>query len=67
MYQVKGPLILQIQKITNIAVPSYHQHDGSGGGSRLLKLQLTDGHIYCNALELKHTPQLKLGCFEKRK
>lgn len=55
---MKAPLILQIQKVTNIAVPSYHQHDG--GGVRLLKLQLTDGHVYCNALELKHTPQLKL-------
>lgn len=60
MYQVKAPLILQIQKVTNIAVPSYHQHDGHGGGARLLKLQLTDGYTYCNALELKHTPQLKL-------
>ena len=56
-------MILQIQKVTNIAVPSYQQHDGSGGGIRLLKLQLTDGHTYCNALELKHAPQLKLENF----
>ena len=59
---MKAPLILQIQKVSNIAVPSY-QDDGSGGGVRLLKLQLTDGHTYCNALELKHTPQLKLEEF----
>ena len=60
---MKAPLILQIQKVNNIGVPSYHQHDGSEGGIRLLKLQLTDGHLYCNALELKHTPQLKLEIF----
>ena len=60
---MKAPLILQIQKISNIAVPSYHQLDGNEGGVRLLKLQLTDGHTYCNALELKHTPQLKLENF----
>ena len=60
---MKAPLILQMQKVNNIGVPSYHQHDGSEGGTRLLKLQLTDGHLYCNALELKHTPQLKLDFF----
>ena len=54
---MQSPVILQVQKITNIASPSCQQNEG---GTRLLKLQLTDGYIYCNALEIKHTPQLKL-------
>ncbi|XP_065886485.1 tudor domain-containing protein 3-like isoform X2 [Dysidea avara] len=56
--EVQSPVILQVQKIINIASPSCQQNEG---GTRLLKLQLTDGYIYCNALEIKHTPQLNLS------
>ena len=48
--QVKGPIVLQIQKVKNIAVPSTKQYHPSPS-RRLLRLHLTDGHVYCSAVE----------------
>ena len=47
---MKGPLILQIQKIKNVAVPSGKQHDASPS-KRLLRLVVTDGHVNIGAVE----------------
>lgn len=46
-----SPLILQIQKVKNVAVPSDKQHNPSPS-KRLLRLQLTDGHITISATEI---------------
>ena len=43
-------MVLQIQKVSNVAVPTAKHHDDSCK-KRLLKLQLTDGHTYCHAIE----------------
>lgn len=50
--EVSGPIVLQIQKIKNVATPSTKQYDPSPS-KRLLKLQLTDGrvHAYVTAVE----------------
>ena len=48
--QVEGPIVLQVQKVKNVAVPSSKQHLPSPS-RRLLRLQLTDGHVYCSAVE----------------
>lgn len=48
--QVKGPIVLQIQKVKNVALPSTKQYHPSPS-RRLLRLQLTDGHVYCSAVE----------------
>ena len=43
-------MVLQIQKVSNVAVPTSKHHDDSCK-KRLLKLQLTDGHNYYHAIE----------------
>uniref|UniRef100_A0A1X7UYY3 RecQ mediated genome instability protein 1 OB-fold domain-containing protein n=1 Tax=Amphimedon queenslandica TaxID=400682 RepID=A0A1X7UYY3_AMPQE len=48
--EINGKLVLQIQKVSNVAVPTSKHHDDSCK-KRLLKLQLTDGHNYCHAIE----------------
>lgn len=48
--EVNGPIVLQIQKVKNIAVPSRQQHDPSPS-KRLLRLQLTDSHVLVSAVE----------------
>lgn len=45
------PLILQIQKVRNVAVPKAKENDTSAS-DRLLRLTLTDGKISFSALEM---------------
>lgn len=54
------PLVLQIQRVKNVAVPSGKQHDPSPN-RRLLRLQLTDGHVTISATEIDG-PIEKLRC-----
>ena len=49
---VEGALVLQIQKIKNVSVPSGKQHDPLPN-KRLLRLLLTDGHSSIDALEVE--------------
>ncbi|XP_065837446.1 tudor domain-containing protein 3-like [Oscarella lobularis] len=56
---LKGPLILQVQKVRNVAAPKSNQT--SMHSPRMLKLQLTDGHLSCSALEMTHVPHLKMS------
>ncbi|CAB4026144.1 Hypothetical predicted protein, partial [Paramuricea clavata] len=56
---VEGPLVLQIQKIRNISAPKANEE--SGAAPRLLKLQLTDGHTTCFALEHSLIQKLSLS------
>ena len=51
-HMIEGPLVLQVHKVKNAAVPSSKQHDSSSI-KRLLRLQLTDGHAYISAIELE--------------
>lgn len=50
--KVEGPMVLQIQRIKNVAVPSGKQHDPSPS-KRLLRLHLTDGHTNFSAIEIE--------------
>ena len=45
------PLVFQIQKVKNVALPSSKQQDSSPS-KRLLRLQLTDGHTTLSATEV---------------
>ncbi|XP_046853877.1 tudor domain-containing protein 3-like [Xenia sp. Carnegie-2017] len=56
---VEGPFVLQIQKIRNISAPKANEE--SSIAPRLLKLQLTDGHTTCFALEHSHIQKLSLS------
>ena len=49
--QVAGPLILQIQKVKNVAVPSSKQN--SQTSKRFLRVELTDGQKNISAMELE--------------
>ena len=44
-------MVLQIQKVRNVAVVSKKQNDDSSQ-KRLLRLQLTDGKLHCAAIEM---------------
>ena len=48
--EVKGQMVLQIQRVKNVAVPSTKQHLPSPN-RRLLRLQVTDGQEYISAVE----------------
>ena len=50
--EVSGPVVLQIQKIKNVATPSTKQYDPSPS-KRLLKLQLTDGRVHVTGVEFE--------------
>ena len=49
--QLSGPVIVQVQRLRNVGVPSTKQHSDAVS-KRLLRLQLTDGHTHCNAIEI---------------
>ncbi len=48
--EVVGPLVLQIQKVKNVAMPSNKQHLPTPS-RRMLRLQLTDSGEYMSAIE----------------
>ena len=55
--QVTGPMILQVQKLRNISAPKANEE--SIHAPRLLKIQLTDGHLTCHGLEKSSIPDLR--------
>ena len=55
--QVTGPMILQVQKLRNISAPKANEE--SIHAPRLLKIQLTDGHLTCHGLENSTIPDLR--------
>ncbi|XP_028406082.1 tudor domain-containing protein 3-like isoform X3 [Dendronephthya gigantea] len=59
LQSIEGPVVMQIQKIRNISAPKANEE--SGAAPRLLKLQLTDGHITCFALENSFIQKLSLS------
>ncbi|XP_057309909.1 tudor domain-containing protein 3-like [Hydractinia symbiolongicarpus] len=55
---IKGPIVLQLQKMRNITAPLINQE--SSGAPRMMKLTLTDGCTTCVAIEFKMVNCLKL-------
>lgn len=49
-------MVLQIQKVRNTAAPKAKEN--SQAAPRMLKLTLTDGHSYCQAVEMENVPKL---------
>ncbi|VTJ88732.1 Hypothetical predicted protein, partial [Marmota monax] len=54
---LEGPCVLQIQKILNIAAPK--DNEESQAAPRMLRLQMTDGHTSCIAVEFSYMPKIR--------
>lgn len=48
---IDSPVVLQIQKVRNVAVPKAHENDPNAS-VRLLRLNVTDGKMTFSALEM---------------
>ncbi|XP_065115368.1 tudor domain-containing protein 3 [Paramisgurnus dabryanus] len=57
--KLEGPCVLQVQKIRNASAPK--DHEESQAAPRMLRLQMTDGHVTCNALEIKQMTKISLN------
>ncbi|KAM4859982.1 tudor domain-containing protein 3 isoform 2-T2 [Thomomys bottae] len=57
--KLEGPCVLQIQKIRNVAAPK--DHEESQAAPRMLRLQMTDGHTSCTAVEFSYMPKISLN------
>lgn len=55
--QVQGPLILQIQKIRNVAAPKINED--SNYAPKLLRIQLSDGRNTYSGLVLHSIPKIE--------
>ncbi|XP_077711578.1 tudor domain-containing protein 3 isoform X2 [Canis aureus] len=56
---LEGPCVLQIQKIRNVAAPK--DNEESQAAPRMLRLQMTDGHISCTAVEFSYMSKISLN------
>ncbi|XP_058040928.1 tudor domain-containing protein 3 isoform X2 [Ahaetulla prasina] len=57
--KLEGPCVLQIQKIRNIAAPK--DNEESSVAPRMLRLQMTDGHTSCTAIEYTYMSKISLN------
>ncbi|XP_004462863.2 tudor domain-containing protein 3 isoform X2 [Dasypus novemcinctus] len=57
--KLEGPCVLQIQKIRNVAAPK--DNEESQAAPRMLRLQMTDGHISCTAIEFSFMSKISLN------
>ncbi|EGV92266.1 Tudor domain-containing protein 3 [Cricetulus griseus] len=57
--KLEGPCVLQIQKVRNIAAPK--DNEESQAAPRMLRLQMTDGHTSCMAVEFNYISKLSLN------
>uniref|UniRef100_A0A8D0DFP7 Tudor domain-containing protein 3 n=1 Tax=Salvator merianae TaxID=96440 RepID=A0A8D0DFP7_SALMN len=57
--KLEGPCVLQIQKIRNIAAPK--DNEESQAAPRMLRLQMTDGHTSCTAIEYNYMSKISLN------
>ncbi|GAA6079727.1 tudor domain-containing protein 3, partial [Tachysurus ichikawai] len=55
--EVKGPCVLQVLKVRNVAAPK--EHEESQAAPRMLRLQMTDGQTTCAGLEFKHLSKIR--------
>ncbi|XP_051882059.1 tudor domain-containing protein 3 isoform X2 [Pristis pectinata] len=59
MEQLEGPCVLQILKIRNISAPK--DHEESQAAPRMLRVQLTDGHVNCIGVEFSQLSKISLN------
>ncbi|XP_003218691.1 tudor domain-containing protein 3 isoform X1 [Anolis carolinensis] len=57
--KLEGPCVLQIQKVRNIAAPK--DNEESQAAPRMLRLQMTDGHTTCTAIEYNYMSKISLN------
>ncbi|XP_068123934.1 tudor domain-containing protein 3 isoform X2 [Hyperolius riggenbachi] len=57
--KIDGPCILQIQKIRNVSAPK--DNEESQTAPRMLRLQMTDGHTACTAIEFNYLSKISLN------
>lgn len=57
--KIDGPCVLQIQKIRNVSAPK--DNEESQGAPRMLRLQMTDGHTACTAIEFNYMSKVSLN------
>nr|XP_020648165.1 tudor domain-containing protein 3 [Pogona vitticeps] len=57
--KLEGPCVLQIQKVRNIAAPK--DNEESQSAPRMLRLQMTDGHTNCTAIEYNYMSKISLN------
>ncbi|KAK7821685.1 hypothetical protein U0070_003726, partial [Myodes glareolus] len=57
--QLEGPCVLQIQKVRNVAAPK--DNEESQAAPRMLRLQMTDGHTTCTAVEFSYISKISLN------
>ncbi|XP_034614273.1 tudor domain-containing protein 3 isoform X1 [Trachemys scripta elegans] len=57
--KLEGPCVLQIQKIRNVAAPK--DNEESQAAPRMLRLQMTDGHTSCIAIEYNYMSKISLN------
>ncbi|XP_009877165.1 PREDICTED: tudor domain-containing protein 3-like, partial [Apaloderma vittatum] len=57
--KLEGPCVLQIQKIRNVAAPK--DNEESQAAPRMLRLQMTDGHTSCTAVEYSSMSKISLN------
>uniref|UniRef100_A0A7M4FN32 Tudor domain-containing protein 3 n=1 Tax=Crocodylus porosus TaxID=8502 RepID=A0A7M4FN32_CROPO len=57
--KLEGPCVLQIQKIRNVAAPK--DNEESQAAPRMLRLQMTDGHTSCTAVEYNYMSKISLN------
>ncbi|XP_053163488.1 tudor domain-containing protein 3 [Hemicordylus capensis] len=57
--KLEGPCVLQIQKVRNIAAPK--DNEESQAAPRMLRLQMTDGHTSCTAIEYNYMSKISLN------
>ncbi|CAM4381150.1 unnamed protein product [Lepidochelys olivacea] len=57
--KLEGPCVLQIQKIRNVAAPK--DNEESQAAPRMLRLQMTDGHTSCTAIEYNYMSKISLN------
>ncbi|XP_077339268.1 tudor domain-containing protein 3 [Lithobates pipiens] len=57
--KIDGPCVLQVQKIRNVSAPK--DNEESQGAPRMLRLQMTDGHTACTAIEFNYLSKVSLN------
>ncbi|XP_031218296.1 tudor domain-containing protein 3 isoform X1 [Mastomys coucha] len=57
--KLEGPCVLQIQKVRNVAAPK--DNEESQAAPRLLRVQMTDGHTSCTAVEFNFISKISLN------
>lgn len=57
--KLEGPCVLQIQKVRNVAAP--RDNEESQAAPRMLRVQMTDGHTSCTAVEFSYISKISLN------